>query len=211
MSENRNPDFFQKLALKENTHNDYLIITKEQLTVRLEGYRNEKLRIIESIIDFKRDLFCFLKENSSNIKAKEVYKKMSAAEKRILDEDIKDSGLDKNKNTELKILYKNAAKLCHPDMSVSADKEKAKIEFQKLNEAYLKKDIESIRRIYHKLKNKINISPKDIGYNQVELIIKLLKKKIKQVKSEIKELRNSYFYKLSRDKNRSRLFKEILK
>ena len=61
--------------------------------------------------------------------------------------------LDPQKKKELKTLWKKASRLCHPDLVTDELKEQANKIMQQLNEAYSKKDIEAVKKIYLSLEN----------------------------------------------------------
>ena len=61
--------------------------------------------------------------------------------------------LNDEEKKELKSLYKQAARLCHPDIVPDELKEKAHDLMQKLNEAYSQKDISKVKEILYSLQN----------------------------------------------------------
>jgi len=85
---------------------------------------------------------------------------------------------------ELKILWKKASRLCHPDIVDKEFKEQANTVMQQLNESYAKKDIEAIKKIYAGLKNGTLL---EVEYNKIENK-KVLKAKIKELKVTLKQL-----------------------
>lgn len=101
---------------------------------------------------------------------------------------------------ELKSLYRELAKLLHPDLVLDID-EKAKRHklMQEINEAYQTNDIEKLIQIYEKEKNNPdNIKGEDIGSSLVRVIRKIsqIESRISQIENELKETCKSDLYKL---------------
>jgi hypothetical protein len=72
------------------------------------------------------------------------------------EKDIKLPELDENDTRDIKDLYRNASKYCHPDSlkCVFDDKEKAAIAFTSLTDAYKSNDIEAVRKIHDDITSK---------------------------------------------------------
>lgn len=92
---------------------------------------------------------------------------------------------------ELKSIYKKASKLCHPDIVVDTDREKAAEIFKVLNEAYSQNDLQKVKKILEDLElaNEFNISSNSINDKDIlKLKIQELKLKINNVKTDIAEI-----------------------
>lgn len=101
---------------------------------------------------------------------------------------------------ELKSLYRELAKLLHPDLVLDID-EKARRHklMQEINEAYQTNDFEKLIQIYEKEKNNPDhIKGEDIGSSLVRVIRKIsqIEFRITQIETELEETRKSDLYKL---------------
>jgi len=92
--------------------------------------------------------------------------------------------LSKNKKKELKKLWKKASRLCHPDIVTDELQAQATMIMQQLNEAYAKKDLIQIQKIYNNLQDGIAFELSSDKLNDT----KLIKAKISQLKNEISQL-----------------------
>ena len=85
--------------------------------------------------------------------AKTDYEEFQESYENIKEKHKESFELSKEELQELKILWKKASRLCHPDIVTDELKEQANKIMQQLNEAYSKKDIKAVERIYTSLKN----------------------------------------------------------
>lgn len=100
--------------------------------------------------------------------------------------------LNDEKKKELKILWKQACKLCHPDIVAEEFKEKAHKIIQNLNEAYSKKDIDAIKQILINLEKGIDFGLKSkMTDNKEQLLAKIseIKQKIEQISRELEKIK----------------------
>ena len=105
--------------------------------------------------------------------------------------------LNDEEKKELKSLYKQAARLCHPDIVPDELKEKAHNLMQKLNDAYSKKDISKVKEILHSLKNGTSFEVSSETIEDKELLkikIKEYLKNIEAIKTEIEEIKEDEIY-----------------
>ena len=105
--------------------------------------------------------------------------------------------LNEDEKKELKLLYKKAARLCHPDIVPDELKEKAHNLIQKLNEAYSQKDISKVKEILHSLQNGTSFEVSSETIEDKELLkikIKEYLKNIEAIKTEIEELKEDVAY-----------------
>lgn len=105
--------------------------------------------------------------------------------------------LNEEEKKELKSLYKQAARLCHPDIVPDELKEKAHELMQKLNDAYSKKEISKVKEILHSLQNGTSFELSSETIEDKELIrakIKEYLKNIEAIKSEIEEIKEDETY-----------------
>lgn len=107
-------------------------------------------------------------------------------------------GLNDNEKTELKKLYKKAARLCHPDIVANTLKEKAHEMMQQLNEAYNKQDLVQLKKILHSLESGSIFNLTSDSVNDKELLkekIKEYKETLKHIEDEIAEIQEDDSYK----------------
>lgn len=131
------------------------------------------------------------KELKENDIFEEVYAEAKATYEQFDDEyeHIKDTQkdvikLDEEQQKELKILFKKAAKLCHPDIVADELKEKAHEIMQSLNDAYSKKDIEQVKKILLNLESGTTFKTVSSDIEDMELLVS----KIKEFKQNISDL-----------------------
>ena len=101
--------------------------------------------------------------------------------------------LDEEQQKELKILFKKAAKLCHPDIVADELKEKALEIMQSLNDAYSKKDIEQVKKILLNLESGTTFKTVSSDIEDKELLLNKIKEfeqNISDLKDEIKTLKD---------------------
>jgi hypothetical protein len=101
---------------------------------------------------------------------------------------------------ELKSLYRELAKLLHPDLVLDPiEKERRHLLMQQINEAYQTNDIEKLIQIYNEEKNNPDlIKGEDIGSSLVRVIRKIsqIDSRIAQIEEELKVIQESDLYKL---------------
>ena len=105
--------------------------------------------------------------------------------------------LNDEEKKELKSLYKQAARLCHPDIVPDELKEKAHELMQKLNDAYSKKDLSKVKEILHSLQNGTSFEVSSETIEDKELLrakIKEYLKNIETIKSEIEDIKEDETY-----------------
>jgi myosin heavy subunit len=102
--------------------------------------------------------------------------------------------LSQEQKKELKKLYRQASKLCHPDIVADEFKEQAQIIFQELNNANSKNDIETVRKIYESLKSFETFEVSSNSLEDKTLLkqkISILKEKINKIEKEIEEIQKN--------------------
>ena len=133
---------------------------------------------------YKNDPDCVLYETLRKTR-KEFEEKL----KELKEEDTIE--LSKEMKVELKTLYRNASKLCHPDIVNKDQQEEANKIFQELNAAYREKDINRVKEIYEDLKkNNHFISTSDSTSTTVVIHQKIdnIKKSVNAIKDVIEEI-----------------------
>jgi hypothetical protein len=106
--------------------------------------------------------------------------------------------LNDNEKSELKKLYKKAARLCHPDIVADTLKEKAHEMMQQLNETYSRQDLVQLKKILHSLESGTIFNLTSDSVNDTELLkekIKEYKETLKHIEDEIAEIQEDDSYK----------------
>ena len=102
--------------------------------------------------------------------------------------------------SELKSLYRELAKLLHPDLVLDPEeKDRRHILMQIINEAYQTNNIEKLLQIYNEEKNNPDlIKGEDIGSSLVRVIRKIsqIDSRIAQIEKEISEIHETDLFKL---------------
>lgn len=98
----------------------------------------------------------------------------------------------------LQKLFRNASKLCHPDIIADEMKSQAAEVFVKLNQAYLNNDLETLKKLYQLLKNNelhfAHITEEITEIKRFEQIIAKLEQEVKALKEEIFQIEHSDAY-----------------
>jgi len=169
---------------------------------------NQKSEIEQLISEFNHQYMIRLGELISQLlklKAEKERSKEKIEEefKNFKEEFEKEQEKEKSKKTvtldekrELKKLYREASKLCHPDVVLEENREVAEEVFKELNEAYSNNDLEKVSKILNSLKNggfETN-SEKIDNFEILKSKIDELREKIDSEKRAISELKNSEIY-----------------
>lgn len=91
--------------------------------------------------------------------------------------------LDEDQTEELKTLFRNCSKMCHPDKVAEADKAEATKLFSRLNEANEQNDLDTVREIYENLKNGI-FSTMSATITDLTVLLK----QVDRMRAKLKEL-----------------------
>lgn len=121
-------------------------------------YNNELGSIILKILILKKEKcqkeFAQNPEKENEFQeAKNDYDEFRKTYNHLSHEKVKD--LSGDQRVELKKLYRNASKLCHPDAVAEKFKEKAEYLFRELNNAYNANDLEKVKILYSDLQKGI--------------------------------------------------------
>ncbi|MEC5210866.1 uncharacterized protein involved in tolerance to divalent cations [Psychrobacter sp. PL15] len=181
-----------------------------QLEHQLNAYDNEKIELEQLCSEFyhrhTQELGSYIKrllelrkisteddpeEYAEAVKDEEGYNKQFEleSEKEIYQ-------LDDEQRLEIKKAYRQASQICHPDRVNENMKDIAQEIFIKLNEAYKKNDVDEVKQILSELRQDIfkprseTVSESD----QLKVIIKTLKHKIKNLEDEIFIIKDSEDY-----------------
>lgn len=98
----------------------------------------------------------------------------------------------------LKVAYRKASKLCHPDMVEQGRQDEAKKIFQELQSAYESNDLAKVQEIFRRLETGVEFSSVADTTNEkakLKAEIERLEALIAQLRQELTELQNSESYK----------------
>ncbi|MGA3014482.1 MAG: phospholipase D-like domain-containing protein [Bacteroidales bacterium] len=111
--------------------------------------------------------------------------------------DEKIAELSDDDKKELKVLYRKASMLCHPDKVAEDQKTEAERIFKELSEAYKRNDLEKVKDILTNLEKGVFLSNTDITNEKEKLLILVQQLRIKRdhMEQELDELRKSETYK----------------
>lgn len=138
-----------------------LIAQKDEYQQTIEHfnilYFDELGSLLEKVLNIKKILF----KNKADIddSARKDYEKIRAQQKSFSEDyhESKDKSLPTLSSDEeqlLRVTYKNAAKLCHPDIVAEEQKAAAENIFKELSDAYRRKDFKTVNKIYDSLLNR---------------------------------------------------------
>ncbi len=166
-----------------------------------DRYSLELGELIQEILELKKELsFKELQEIDEDTDEYEPAKEKYEEAEKIYDDfsssyeehlDNKQLELSDEDKKELKTLYKKASKLCHPDVVLENEREKAEEIFKILNEAYSKNDLGKVIDILNDLESSSTFNVTSDVIDNSELLkqkIQELKEKIDILKAEILDI-----------------------
>ena len=180
-------------------------VDKTEIEAKIDQFNHKYVielnPLISKILSIKRKIYEKLKKHGI---VDDTYDKIDEEFKRRTEdyhEELKSKipELNNEETADMKQMFREAAKLCHPDTTkLYEDKEEAAKVFRELDEAVKRNDIEKVKYIWSELKNGKAIS--EIGdYDELEhLILKLesLKTKLNHLDRELLVLRESEAYRI---------------
>jgi len=104
--------------------------------------------------------------------------------------------LGDDEQDELKRLYREASKKCHPDVVSEEEKEEAETLFIELQEAYERSDLVAVRSIAERIEGG-RLTPRSTSVSTLERLeaeVKRLKQRIQSIRNEIDALQTSDAY-----------------
>lgn len=181
-----------------------------QLEHQLNAYDNEKIELEQLCSEFyhrhTQELGSYIKrllelrkistEDDPEEYAEAVKDEQDYNEQFELESEKEIYQLDDEQRLEIKKAYRQASQICHPDRVNENMKDIAQEIFIKLNEAYKKNDVDEVKQILSELRQDIfkprseTVSESD----QLKVIIKMLKHKIKNLEDEIFMIKGSEDY-----------------
>lgn len=181
-----------------------------QLEHQLNAYDNEKIELEQLCSEFyhrhTQELGSYIKrllelrkistEDDPEEYAEAVKDEEEYNEQFELESEKEIYQLDDEQRLEIKKAYRQASQICHPDRVNENMKDIAQEIFIKLNEAYKKNDVDEVKQILSELRQDIfkprseTVSESD----QLKIIIKTLKHKIKNLEDDIFIIKDSEDY-----------------
>lgn len=111
--------------------------------------------------------------------SKEYHRKSALGNIRISEEDQK----------EIALRYRQASKLCHPDVVADALREEAEAIFQQLNAAYVSNDVEGVRSIWKLLKEEgIKLASRSEEVKETDRLKAQIRKAEKEIDALLREI-----------------------
>ena len=173
---------------KNNEAYNELYSTYQKLKEELHTLRDE-LRTQKKVVDNLEEK---LTQGDAQFKrTRETYREYRHSYQEIKKQSDNIFKLSDEEKKELKLIWKKASKLCHPDIVSQELREQANKIMQQLNDAYSKQDLETLKKILFSLENgtEFEISSDTIKDKTVlKEKIKEYKKQIDILNSEINEL-----------------------
>jgi hypothetical protein len=173
--------------------------------------------LISKILKLKTDiLYVQMQKSDQNTpqfeSAKKDYREYSRARRDF--KKLKKSELSEDEKSLAKKLFREASKLCHPDVVDEALQDEARRIFSELNEAYAYNDIRKIEELLNILRNKKLLYKSQVGENtaknSMEALAGRLQAELMQVDSELSEIENTdVFRTLSRISDPDRYFADL--
>lgn len=102
--------------------------------------------------------------------------------------------LTDDEKEELKRLYRDASKQCHPDAVVEDREEEAKELFLQLQEAYEQNDLDDVRTIAERIEDGVAFESRSEQIDDIERLeaeVERLRRRVNEAEREIEVLRNS--------------------
>lgn len=198
----------------DKNHENYneILNAYNELKIELENLENELNYQEESLKNIKEEL------EESNVYVEYIETKKNYQEFYSNYEDIKEQhnrlpDISTEEKKELKILWKKACKLCHPDIVTDDLKNKAHEIIQLLNEAYSQRDIEKVREILSNLENGIHFDISSEIINDKDTLISKINEYrniILELESEIENIKDDETYQTIQDiDDMDKYFEEI--
>lgn len=175
------------LDLIDENHENYDEIKKayDDLTTELKHLKDELEKLSENI-EYKK---AFLEDDNIEKEyedAKTTFDEYENKYKDIKEQQKNVIELNEIDKKELKLLFRKAAKLCHPDIVAEENREQAHKIMQELNEAYNKQDLPKVKSILNLLEN-------DYGFEVASDCIddkEILRAKITESEQNIENLKS---------------------
>lgn len=184
----------------------------DELREELERLEKEKEKLeeeLQGIIDFIEDETI----QDEFEEAKSFYEDFETEYEIIKDKQKDIIELSEDEKTELKKLFRKAAKLCHPDIVTDENKEQAHKIMQELNEAYEKQDILKVKAILNSLESGFGFEVSSDSVDDKELLkvkITEFEQNIQNLKLEIETIKQDDTYKtISKLENWDEYFEEL--
>lgn len=116
-------------------------------------------------------------------------KKARPKSKKQLEKEKKEKEIEEVKNRSIGTIYKQLAKILHPDLELDEDLKIEKQEYMKqLNVAYKNKDIHTLLKLEMLWINKVENSKGNLTEDMLKIYIEVLKEQVKQLENNEQEI-----------------------
>jgi hypothetical protein len=116
-------------------------------------------------------------------------KKAKPKSKKQLEKEKKEKEIEEVKNRSIGTIYKQLAKILHPDLEPDEDLKIEKQEYMKqLNVAYKNKDIHTLLKLEMLWINKVENSKGNLTEDKLKIYIEVLKEQVKQLENNEQEI-----------------------
>lgn len=191
-------EILEDVAATFDKNYDEIKDTYNELKIELEKLEND-LKIQEENLKTTKDFIENDEIKQEYEKANENYEEFQSKYEIIKDKQRNIINLSEEEKFELKKVFRKAAKLCHPDLVIDENKEKAHEIMQEINDAYSKQDLNKIKTILNSLENGFEFEIASDKINDKELLklrIKEFEDNIENLKSEIESIKQDDSYQI---------------
>jgi hypothetical protein len=166
-------------------------------------YRNRFINIIERTLFLKRELARRqalmtqkIEEREAEVQAEENWQQFKDASENVAEQAVKLTDVELQK--ELKQLYRDGVKLCHPDNPQVADKVRANAIFDALKKSYESNNLDRVTEIVADLKAGIAFSTdfKEVSLENLAQLIDRINKKCESLTEKLESITKDKRYKI---------------
>jgi HKD family nuclease len=166
-------------------------------------YRNRFINIIERTLFLKRELARRqalmtqkIEEREAEVQAEENWQQFKDASENVAEQAVKLTDVELQK--ELKQLYRDGVKLCHPDNPQVADKVRANAIFDALKKSYESNNLDRVTEIVADLKAGIAFSTdfKEVSLENLAQLIDRINKKCGSLTEKLESITKDKRYKI---------------
>ena len=191
----------QELSSKKNEYlhdiESFNTLYQLRLGEIIQKVLEARKELLQKIADDEQD--CLKKENADHQykEAKKDYEEFRDEYEQTKVEQKDVCEINEDEQQELRNLWKEGAKICHPDIVADELKEQALEIMQSLNNAYSKKDLNAVREIVHALKSGTGFTVASDSIDDKEILkakIKDFRDKISVLEQDIASIKENEIY-----------------
>ena len=163
---------------------DELKKLKDELHAKEHELNEKRKEVKEAKDEYEKD-----ESTQEYEEVKKDHEEFSREYEEVINEGLVE--LNEEDKKELKNLYKKASKLCHPDTVTNELRDQATEIFKKLNDAYAKRDLKTVKEILNSLENGIvfDVASDTITDKEILLFkIKDLRENIDENEQDLQEI-----------------------